>query len=81
MLFAKRNAIGLADDGPGIPSEEYENVIKPSYRLEKSRTQDGAGLGLALVKTIADVHGATLTLSDNPETAARGLVATIRFAE
>ena len=81
VLFAKRNAIGLADDGPGIPSEEYENVIKPSYRLEKSRTQDGAGLGLALVKTIADVHDATLTLSDNPETAARGLVATIRFAE
>ena len=35
------------------------------YRLEKSRTTPGSGLGLALVKAVADLHGAELTLADN----------------
>ncbi|SHH13843.1 Signal transduction histidine kinase [Cognatiyoonia sediminum] len=80
-LFAEGASIGLADTGPGIPADEYENVIKPSYRLEKSRTQDGAGLGLALVKTIADVHGAALTLSENPESESAGLIVKVDFSK
>ncbi|WP_417249454.1 sensor histidine kinase [Celeribacter sp.] len=65
-LVVRGREIGVADDGEGIPSEEVEHITKPLYRLERSRTTDGVGLGLALVKTIANLHDATLTFSDNP---------------
>lgn len=55
----------VSDNGPGIPAAEYENVLRRFYRLEKSRTTPGSGLGLALVKAIADLHGARLELTDN----------------
>lgn len=67
-LVANTRELGLADQGPGIAPEHYEKVVQPLYRLEKSRTTEGAGLGLALVKTIADLHGASLRLSPDPET-------------
>jgi signal transduction histidine kinase len=60
----------VADNGPGIPLQERELVLRRLYRLEKSRTTQGSGLGLSLVKAVADLHGAKLTLSD----AAPGLV-------
>jgi signal transduction histidine kinase len=60
----------VADNGPGIPLQERELVLRRLYRLEKSRTTQGSGLGLSLVKAVADLHGAELTLSD----AAPGLV-------
>lgn len=60
-----RPVLTVADDGPGIPSEERENVIRRHYRLERSRTTPGSGLGLALVSAIAGVHGAELVLDDN----------------
>lgn len=55
----------IADNGPGIPEPEREKVLRRLYRLEQSRTTSGSGLGLALVKAIADLHDATLTLEDN----------------
>lgn len=58
-------SIVVADDGPGIPQEERDKVLRRLYRLEKSRTTPGSGLGLSMVKAIADLHGGTLTLSDN----------------
>ena len=54
----------VCDDGPGIPVEERKNVLQRFYRLDTSRTDIGAGLGLALVAAISDLHGAKLTLSD-----------------
>jgi signal transduction histidine kinase len=54
----------VCDNGPGIPAEERGNVLKRFYRLNSSRTDTGAGLGLALVAAIADLHGADLELSD-----------------
>ena len=57
------NAI-VRDTGPGIPEAERENVLRRLYRLEKSRTTEGSGLGLALVKAVADLHQADLTLTD-----------------
>ena len=65
----------VRDTGPGIPEAERANVLKRHYRLEASRTTEGAGLGLALVAAIADLHGATLTLDD----AAPGLAVTLAF--
>lgn len=55
----------VTDTGPGIPAAEYEKVFRRLYRLEKSRTTDGSGLGLSLVKAVADLHGARIELSSN----------------
>ncbi|MGY5802047.1 sensor histidine kinase [Rhizobium hainanense] len=55
----------VADSGNGIPEEERELVFRRLYRLDKSRTTPGNGLGLSLVKAIADLHGAPVTLEDN----------------
>ncbi len=54
----------VSDTGPGIPADERDKVLRRLYRLEKSRTTQGTGLGLALVKAVADLHGAELILSD-----------------
>ena len=54
----------VADDGHGIPEEERELVFRRLYRLDKSRTTPGSGLGLSLVKAIADLHAARITLED-----------------
>lgn len=67
--------LSVADNGPGIPSEERTRVFDRFYRLEKSRTTAGSGLGLSLVKAIAELHGATTTLWDN----APGLRVTVQF--
>lgn len=67
--------LGIADTGPGVPEQEREKVLERFYRLEASRTTPGSGLGLALVKAVADLHGATLELLDNNP----GLRVIVRF--
>lgn len=57
--------IVVSDTGPGIPKGERENVLRRLYRLERSRTSPGNGLGLSLVAAIIEMHGGTLTLEDN----------------
>ncbi|ESX08125.1 HAMP domain-containing histidine kinase [Mesorhizobium sp. M0179] len=54
----------VADNGPGIPAQEREKVFQRLYRLDSSRTTPGSGLGLSLVRAIADLHGATIALED-----------------
>jgi len=51
--------ISVGDNGPGIPGEELENIFHRFYQVEASFTGqvEGWGLGLALVKKIAEVHG------------------------
>lgn len=58
-------ALAVTDTGPGIPADAREAVLRRFHRLEESRTTSGSGLGLALVKAIAELHNAKLTLSDN----------------
>jgi signal transduction histidine kinase len=60
-----RPAISIADDGPGIPADQYEHVFKRFYRLEHSRYAPGNGLGLSLVAAVARLHGARIELLDN----------------
>jgi signal transduction histidine kinase len=60
-----RPVISIADDGPGIPVEEYEHVFKRFYRLEHSRYTPGNGLGLSLVAAVAGLHGARVEMLDN----------------
>ncbi len=63
--FNNRAIIIIEDDGPGIPVDQYKNVFKPFYRLDKSRSlnQSGIGLGLAIVEDIVNSHGGTIQLS------------------
>lgn len=55
----------IADNGPGIPEDERDKVFRRLYRLDKSRTTAGSGLGLSLVQAIADLHGGRVELRDN----------------
>jgi signal transduction histidine kinase len=57
--------VRVRDTGPGIPPEAREKVFRRLYRLEKSRSTRGSGLGLSLVAAIADLHGAAIELKDN----------------
>ena len=62
---ADKVVLAVADNGHGIPAPERDNVKKRFYRLDKSRSTKGSGLGLALVEAVANLHGAVLTLGDN----------------
>lgn len=57
--------LSVSDDGQGIPDQEAEKVFRRFYRIEKSRTSGGHGLGLPLVKAICRLHNAAITLRDN----------------
>jgi signal transduction histidine kinase len=65
----------VSDEGPGVPPDERDKVVQRFYRLERSRTTPGSGLGLSLVAAVARLHGAVLELEDNEP----GLRATLRF--
>ena len=56
--------INIEDDGPGIPDDQYKNVFKPFFRLDKSRSlnQSGVGLVLAIVEDIINSHGGNIKL-------------------
>jgi signal transduction histidine kinase len=69
--------ICVADDGPGIPANERQNIFKRFYRLERSRRTPGNGLGLSLVAAVARLHGASIEMADN----APGLKFQLRFPE
>jgi signal transduction histidine kinase len=56
--------LDVRDHGQGIPANQRGQVLKPFYRLDQSRHTKGHGLGLGLVKAIADLHGGLLELSD-----------------
>ena len=55
----------VADDGAGIPAAERGRVFRRFHRLDAARSSPGTGLGLALVKAVADLHGMAIELSDN----------------
>ena len=59
-----RFEIELADNGPGIPETERAKVFDRFYRLDRSRSTAGSGLGLAMVKAIAGLHGLSIRLED-----------------
>ncbi len=66
--------ITVTDRGPGIPAEDRDHVTERFFRGEKARSTPGAGMGLALVQAVAQLHGGALALED----AAPGLRATLR---
>ena len=68
--------ITLKDDGPGVSPADAQRLFQRFARAEASRTTDGHGLGLALVRAIAVGHGGNAILSESGS----GFGVTIRFA-
>ena len=60
--------VTVEDDGPGIPEAQREHVFRPFYRLDHARNQDSGstGLGLAIARDIARIHGGDITLDRSP---------------
>jgi signal transduction histidine kinase len=68
----------VTDDGPGIPAEDAERAFGRFSRLDNARSrtgEEGAGLGLAIVRSTAEAHGGTASLGD----AGPGLRAVVRL--
>jgi len=65
-LTRSRGEVRLAvtDNGPGIPGDRREDVVKRFVRLDESRSKPGTGLGLSLVQAVAALHGGSLQLRD-----------------
>jgi two-component system, OmpR family, heavy metal sensor histidine kinase CusS len=68
--------ISVTDTGCGIASEHLARVFDRFYRVDPSRSSVGAGLGLALVKSIAEMHGGSATVDSQIN---RGTTVTLRF--
>ncbi len=56
----------VTDGGSGIPDSEKEKVLQPFYRATGKQNLPGYGLGLALVRKIAELHGGTLSIRNRP---------------
>jgi len=71
MLRVRRRSSGeiefsVTDTGPGVPDGDRERVVQRFVRLENSRNEPGAGLGLSLVAAVAEAHGGRLELAEGP---------------
>ncbi|WP_235515608.1 sensor histidine kinase [Sphingomonas sp. Leaf10] len=76
MADSDTATIIVRDDGPGIPADRRAEALQRFGRLDPSRHESGAGLGLSLVAAVARLHGGTLELGDN----APGLIARLTIA-
>ncbi len=59
--------LSVQDDGIGIAKEEQERIFDRFYRSDASRSIQGTGLGLSMVKKIAELHGAEVLLESEPD--------------
>lgn len=78
-LPARRLAIIVADNGPGIPASEREHLLEPFVRGDSARSSlpnSGFGLGLTIARDVAEAHGGHIVLADNPP---HGLLATLEI--
>ena len=71
LQLSKKNnnlIITIDDDGIGIPENEYQNVFKPFYKIDKSRSdsKSSVGLGLSITSDIIKSHGGNILLEKSP---------------
>jgi signal transduction histidine kinase len=66
-------ALSVADEGIGIPREEQSRIFEKFYRAGRSETQGrrGSGVGLALVRHVAEAHGGRVTVESRPGAGSR----------
>jgi len=79
VAVSKHNSdfeVAVHDNGSGIAAEHLPHVFDRFYRAESSRSSDGAGLGLALVKSIVELHGGSVTIQSE---LSNGTTVVLRF--
>jgi len=68
--------VTVTDNGCGIEPGHLPRVFDRFYRADSSRSSDGVGLGLALVKSIVDLHGGSAEVESEVN---RGTIVTLKF--
>jgi two-component system sensor histidine kinase KdpD len=63
----ERIIVTVADRGPGLPPEDLERIFERFYRVHEAAKAGGYGLGLAICRTIARLHGGRITAANRPE--------------
>jgi len=59
--------VAVSDQGPGIPERELARIFDPFYRGANARAvSSGFGLGLALARRVAEIHGGTIRATNLP---------------
>jgi two-component system heavy metal sensor histidine kinase CusS len=79
ISLASRGAqseVSVKDTGSGIAPEHLPRVFDRFYRADSARSSEGLGLGLALVKSITDLHGGSATIESE---VGRGTTVTLTF--
>ena len=73
-----RIALSIADDGPGVATEDLARILEPFEQVGRTTTDHshGAGLGLTLAKAFAELHGGTLAIASAP---GKGFTATVEL--
>jgi two-component system osmolarity sensor histidine kinase EnvZ len=68
-ITAEKIVISVLDNGPGIPPEHAERLLRPFERMDSARTKNegGSGLGLAICNRIAKLHSGSLELVNRPQ--------------
>lgn len=69
--------LSVSDNGPGIPNELHQKVFQRLYRVQQHRQTPGTGLGLSLVKAVAELHCGSIIIDDN----APGVQVLIQFED
>lgn len=65
-VFQDTIQVIIDDDGPGIPKESRQNVLRPFFRLDPENDHGGSGLGLSIANDAILAHGGVLLLGDSP---------------